>query len=286
MGRFNKHIIVVGSARSGTSWLSETIAKQHRYRMLFEPEHSTRTKHGPLICDRLITAPNGFKKATNYLKRVFANRVDSDWIAQNSNRKYKRHLWPFVPKKFVIKFVRCNLSAQFMHDYFEIPVVQIIRNPYDVLLSQQRVKFPWLYDMDRFKSQTELVDLVKHTYNFDLNTIDTYTDLEKLALRWCLENVVPLEHLYKKSDTFRVVKHEDLRADIKVYLQLCKDFNLEPISAIKKEYSKPSTKTHPKSTVRGANEALGFTGEEYLQINAIFDIFGMSLYPKQFLREA
>ena len=54
MSKFNKHIIVVGTARSGTSWLSETMAQKHRYRMLFEPEHQTRTKKGYLICDQWI----------------------------------------------------------------------------------------------------------------------------------------------------------------------------------------------------------------------------------------
>ena len=35
---YNKHIIIAGSARSGTSWLAEIIALQFRYRLLFEPE--------------------------------------------------------------------------------------------------------------------------------------------------------------------------------------------------------------------------------------------------------
>lgn len=38
MSKYNNHLVVLGSARSGTSWLSELIAQQHRYRMLFELE--------------------------------------------------------------------------------------------------------------------------------------------------------------------------------------------------------------------------------------------------------
>jgi len=140
MGRFNKHIIVVGSARSGTSWLSETLAQPYRYRMLFEPEEETRTKNGYLLCDQWFTEPSDSAEAYAYLRRVFKNRVDCDWIAQNSNRKWKRHLWPFVPKQFIIKFVRCNLSAQYMNTIFNIPVIHIIRNPYDVIQSHQRAK--------------------------------------------------------------------------------------------------------------------------------------------------
>jgi hypothetical protein len=36
MSHFHKHTLVVGSARSGTSWLSENMAKVFRYRMFFE----------------------------------------------------------------------------------------------------------------------------------------------------------------------------------------------------------------------------------------------------------
>lgn len=54
MGRYNKHIIITGSARSGTSWLSEIIARQFRYRMLFEPDHEFNTTKGILIADQWL----------------------------------------------------------------------------------------------------------------------------------------------------------------------------------------------------------------------------------------
>jgi len=101
MYRYKNHIVVLGSARSGTSWLSEIMSLQYRYRMLFEPEHEFNTENGKLICDRYITESSTSRDIRRYLKRVFANRVDCDWIAQLSNRKWKRHLWPFIPKKSV-----------------------------------------------------------------------------------------------------------------------------------------------------------------------------------------
>src|SRR5690606_7669887 len=108
------HILMVGSARSGSSWLSGLIALQYRYRMLFEPEHAFNPPKGKLIADQFITERNYSEEAEKYLLRVFNNRVDNDWIAQISNRKWKRHLWPIIPKKYVIKMVRGNLAANFM----------------------------------------------------------------------------------------------------------------------------------------------------------------------------
>ena len=156
MKRYDKHVIILGSARSGTSWFSELIARQHRYRILFEPEHEHNTRDGTLLCDQYITTETTHPSIDAYLKKVFANRVDSDWIGQLSNRQWKRHLWPFIPKKYIIKFVRCNLAADYYARHFNIPVIFIIRNPYDVLASQQRVRFPWLYDLSRFQQQEPL----------------------------------------------------------------------------------------------------------------------------------
>src|SRR5690606_13873919 len=102
-------------------------------------------------------------------KRIFSNRVDCDWIAQNSNRKLKRHLWPFIPKKFVIKMVRGNLAANFMYQHFRMPTINIIRNPYDVLLSQSRVKFPWLYNLEHFKANQDVIELLKKNFDFSFD---------------------------------------------------------------------------------------------------------------------
>jgi len=279
MRRYNKHLIITGSARSGTSWLSEVIARQFRYRMLFEPEHEFNTEKGELICDKWIKAKQDSPEANKYLSKVFSNRVDIDWIAQISNRKYKMHLWPFIPKKYIIKFVRANLSAKYMNKAFQIPVLHIIRNPYDTLASQQRVKFPWLYDLKYFKKQDDLVALVKEHFDFDITKTDSYNNLEILTLRWCLENILPLQVLEPYQYKHRIIRHEDLRGDINIFLGICKEFNLKPLANIEEEYKRPSSKTHPRSTIINAeNKVKKFNEEEMGQINSLLTIFRCELY--------
>lgn len=282
MGRFNKHIIIVGSARSETSWLSEVIARQHRYRMLFEPEHEFNTKKGTLLCDKWLESKDAPIEAHRYLTKVFQNRVDCDWIAQNSNIKFKRHLWPFIPKRFIIKFVRANLSAKYINENFKVPLIHIIRNPYDVLASQQRVKFPWLYNLEHFKQQKDLVQVVKENFKFDLiEDTKAFTPLEILTVRWCLENVLPLQILEPYQYKHRIVKHEDLRSDIQVYLDLCIEFDVEPLSNIEKEYQRPSSKTHPNSDIRIGNLTHKKSkSQNYIEINSVLDIFKCILYPR------
>jgi len=283
MQKFNKHLIVVGSARSGTSWLSETLSQPYRYRMLFEPEHETRTKRGHLLCDQWIPHSINKPEAHAYLKRVFANRVDSDWIGQNSNRKFKRHLWPFIPKKYIIKFVRANLLAKYMNESFQIPVIHMIRDPYDVLHSQQRANFPWLKDLSRFVEQENLVTLIKDHYNFDIKNLESLTILQILTLRWCIENVIPLEVLEPYEHLSQIVRYEDLFGDINVFYKLCKDFDLEPMQDVEKIYRKPSTKTHTGSSIRrNEPKQLMYTQEEFKQINEILDTFQTQLYPRRY----
>ena len=281
MTKFNKHIIIVGSARSGTSWLAETIAAQHRYRLLFEPEHEFNTKKGKLICDKYLTSENSSSEAKHYLKRVFSNKVDCDWIAQCSNRKYKRHLWPLLPKKYIIKFVRANLAARYINENFHIPVIHLLRNPYDVIHSQQRVKFPWLYDLSHFNLQEELVEMVKSSFNFNLHSVEIFSDIEVLTLRWCLENMIPLKTLPSYSYKSQIVYYEELRNDSDRFIDLCNYFELNPVKNLNEIYNQPSSKTHPKSEIKAPVSKISkFTKEEFERINIILDIFECELYPR------
>ncbi len=281
MNKYNKHLIIVGTARSGTSWLSETIAQQHRYRMLFEPEHEFRTKKGSLICDQWITKPTDSPEAHTYLKQVFANRVDCDWIGQSSNRRYKRHLWPLIPKRYIIKFVRANLSAVYMNAHFGIPVVHMLRNPYDVLHSQQQVEFPWLYNLEHFKNNPCLVALIKKSFNFDICKTNHLLPLQILTLRWCIENVIPLKVQKPITRNYHIIHYESLLGEIELFYELCQKLNLKPIEDLELHYRKPSSKTHPRSKVFSkANIDNKFTFEEYKHINLILDSFETDFYPK------
>jgi len=279
---FNKHLIIVGSARSGTSWLAETIAAQHRYRLLFEPEHEYNTEQGRLICDKFIQEKSTNPLIEQYLNKVFLNRIDNDWIAQCSNRKLKRHLWPFLPKKFIIKFVRANLAAHYMNQNFQIPLIHLLRNPYDVLHSQQRVRFPWLYDLAHFQQQEELLNLVKSRFDFDLKASLKCSEIEVLSIRWCLENVIPLQVLPPYSYNARIVRHEELRNDINLFRDLCNFFDLKPVQNLSQKYQVPSSKTHPKSEIKGTvSDSRKFSIKEYKEINRILEIFKCELYPRE-----
>lgn len=247
MTSFNKHVIVVGSARSATSWLAELLARPYRYRLLFEPEHEFQTTKGHLLVDKWIQNSDEAGEGHLYLRKVFQNKVDNDWIAQHSNRKWKRHLWPWIPKRFVIKFVRCNLAAAYMNEAFGIPVIHVIRDPYEVIASQQRVRFPWLFDLSHFEDQKELVDRIKKEFGYDISNWRKQSSEEILALRWCLENCIPLsEGRIQKLKNYKIVSHQQLRANPNLFREITKEISFETIDDLESRYVKPSSKAHSK----------------------------------------
>lgn len=281
MKAYNNHILILGSARSGTSWFSEIIAQKHRYRLLFEPEHEFNTKKGKLICDKFLTDEMVSAETVKYLKRVFSNRVDNDWIAQSSNRKFKRHLWPFIPKKFIIKMVRGNLAGNFIYNSLKMPTVFVIRNPYEVLLSQSRVKFPWLYDLTHFENQEHLVQGLKEKFDFTFGK--EFSDLEKLTIRWCIENCELAQIKSNGEIPFLKIKYEELLGDINYFKEICQLFNLEPLHNIEEIYTRPSSKTHPRSRIiNSESKQKSFAPEEYQQINLLLDKFEVEDYPRVF----
>lgn len=278
---YKNHVLILGSARSGSSWFSELIAQQHRYRMLFEPEHEFNTSKGKLIADQYLTEENSFE-AEKYLRKVFSNRVDNDWIAQNSNRKWKRHLWPFIPKKFIIKMVRGSLGGNFMYGTMKMPTITIIRNPYDTLLSQSRVKFPWLYNLEHFKNQEKVTAILKNRYGFTFSN-SSYEPLEALAIRWCIENCDAFEIKQIPGVPLQTVKYEMLKKDINLFREVCNHFNLEPLTNLESRYRVPSSKTHPKSKIVNKDaKQPHFLNQEYEVINHYLDIFQIKSYEREF----
>ena len=79
-----------------------------------------------------------------------------------------------------------------------------------------------------------------------------------------------------------MVKYEDLKNDINLFRKLCEDFNVETVSNLEDIYTKPSSKTHPKSDIRSGETKESqqlFSKVEWEQINTILEAFKQDFYP-------
>lgn len=250
----SKPVLVFGSAHSGTSWLSELMARPRGYRLLFEPEHETHVPQGHLLADIWMTQPGDVDPARRFLRRLLSNRVDNDWIAQCSYRKLKMHLWPFLVRQIVIKFVRCNLGMSILCKEFDVQAVYVRRNPYDTLFSQYRVRFPWLFDLSKFAANDILHMELQNRYGIDIRE-EAFSDWEKLAVRWSLENIFVEDYFGERllHGNIRFVEYERLRGDVESCASLFNGLGLKISDNFEKLVVKPSSKTHPKSMIRNPN---------------------------------
>jgi len=217
-----------------------------------------------------------------FLRRLFKNRIDNDWIAQHSYRKYKMHLWPFIVKKKIVKFVRCNLAMHFIADTFQLPALYIRRDPYSTIYSQQRVKFPWLYNLDHFKKQGYIVQLVNNLTGIDLMNVDL-SPLETLALRYAIENYLQdhIPGIKEKSGLIKTYNYSDLEGNLNVYRSLLKYTGLEAPDNLEKWFSRPSSKTHPGSNINygtSADYSSSFSDADKAAVDKILNPF-MNLNP-------
>lgn len=273
MKRRNKHIILLGSARSGTSWLCENLSRQPRYRLLFEPEHPNHVREGKFIADHSMSNLET-KVVLRFFEKLFANKIDNDWIAQHSYRKYKRHLWPFIPKFFVIKMIRVNLLVSFFLEHFNYPTIVLIRNPYSVIHSQNRVKFPWLYDLSAFAENDILYQYLLKSTSIDLRN-DEFEDFEKLVIRWGIENA-----LYPIHDhpNLSIYKYEDLRNDYALIENLMLKANMNIPNNLRTFLREPSSKTHKNSDIFLGDTASGLDANEQTRIKEILSKFPVQHY--------
>ena len=148
-----------------------------------------------------------------------------------------------------------------------------------MISSQKRVNFPWLYDFSFFLQQDKLVSFVEKEFGYDLNAINEKSKTEKLAVRWCIENVIPLQYQRIPRKDFHIIKYEDLCNNIDLYKNLCSDLNFGVLPGIDEEFKKPSTKTHLKSTIRGNQDKRKFiSNEEEKLIIKILKQFKQNLY--------
>ena len=135
--------------------------------------------------------------------------------------------------------------------------------------------------MSHFAGQDQLVLLLKDYFSIQLDKTNTYSLLQLRALRWCIENVIPLEvSNVNTNEKYEVVKYEDLVADIKEYYNLCQKFNIDYDKDVENMYRQPSSKAHKLGSISSQSPKKNvFNAEELKQINSILNIFETKLYP-------
>jgi len=212
-------IVVVGSPRSGTTWLMNILSEISGYSTIFEPMHYRwfpETRDIGFYGHPYIPADQDWPKMEEYLSKVLKGQVSSYELhvrfrAKNNLKFLLKDLLKRVTSdKVVVKFVRANRLLPWMVKKFpDCTYIYIIRHPCAVISSQIKNKISSYlvsrsnpYDYLRVQGDVpkELIfDEVQHIPILEKNIIKKLklkvNSLEEtLALIWSLDNWIPLSH--------------------------------------------------------------------------------------------
>ena len=182
--------LVLGSGRSGTTWLAESIARRHRSRLLFEPFH-------PILGwieggTRLFSHPTDSEPAfERSVRRVLSGRVRTVYINQIRIAR--------LPRGRVVKDVHAaNLLPWFRANHPAVPVVFVVRHP--IAASLSRLRSDTFYGIgDYLATAAGREDAEGSPVAAWLPLYDRHRahpePLVRLVAEWCIENVYPLSHV-------------------------------------------------------------------------------------------
>lgn len=194
----NNTILIAGTGRSGTTWLSEILNYNNEYRDIFEPFIALYTKKCSNFVYKQYIHPNtqnsSFYKCTH---EILSGNVCNRWV----NRFNKK----FICQKRIVKEIRANLFLKWIKINFpNVPILFIIRNPCAVAFS--RLKQGWITNLNIFLEQNNLVSDYLEPFKKDIMTCND--KFEKQIYLWCIENYVPLSQF--QEDEFLKIRYEDI----------------------------------------------------------------------------
>lgn len=199
--------MILGSARSGTTWLSEAINYDGSYRYIFEPVRSKFTRSDcPFDDISPVPSLQSNRLYKRFYDHILAGHIKSYWTDTWSPIHYSRQR--------IIKEVRANLALDwFDQTYPQLKIVFLIRNPFAVTASRARTNGGW---EDYFKREKRIVNQSQFFNAAQRRLINskTLSREEIYFLSWCIENIIPLQ-LLKRGHHVQIIFYEDLVLDPK-----------------------------------------------------------------------
>jgi hypothetical protein len=183
----DRSTLVLGSGRSGTTWLAEVLARQFESRLLFEPYHPRLASLNPGV--RLFLDPDGRDPtAARALERVLAGRFRHRQVDQVQS--------PRRPASRIVKDIHAtNVAPWFRRNFPSVPLIYVLRHPIATAASRRRAGvFHGLGTyLETPAGRRDAEDSPSAKW---LPTYDEYRGHEeplvRLVAEWCIENAYPL----------------------------------------------------------------------------------------------
>ena len=179
-------ILIMGSGRSGTTWLSQIVDHAAQYRQMFEPfepHQVPRVSH--FRRHQYLRPANDDYHYVEPARQIVSGQLRNHWVDQ-FNRCH-------VVSRRLIKDIRCLLFAKWLGVHFpHMPIVYMLRHPLAVVHS--RLQLNWHSRLDDFLEQRDLLDDHLRSFVPEIERANTEAGahFERHFLIWCVENSVPL----------------------------------------------------------------------------------------------
>lgn len=197
-------VFLSGVGRSGTTWLSNIINHDRRYRYIFEPFHKF---HGVFETYSRLRYINEYDKSSEYIdpmRSLFNDDFNNDW-----SDMYEKDI---TKSDRLIKGIRSNLMLRWVWRQFpDNKYILLLRHPCAVALS--RVKMGWNPPnlIDLMLSQKRLVGTYLYLFRKTIEKITQKGDpFMQHVLLWCIANYVPLRQFFSNDPNIFITTYEKL----------------------------------------------------------------------------
>ncbi|GAB4403125.1 MAG: hypothetical protein OHK003_30860 [Anaerolineales bacterium] len=188
-------ILLFGSGRSGTTWITDVLCALPGVQQIFEPlfppwnervrQITGWDKRDPYIRGIYLRPEEEYPEWEDLWHRILTGKFRNYWT------DYKRTSW--FPNRFLIKEVRANLMLGWLYRKFQPSILYIMRHPCAVVYSRLAAPQPWHADVQDALRQEKLVEDYLKPWAAE---IERETDrLGAHAVWWTVENLVALRQL-------------------------------------------------------------------------------------------
>jgi hypothetical protein len=292
-------IFLVGTPRSGTTWLMELLENIPSYTYLFEPLHSIWFPE--VVKIDFKSRPYLLKDRERieweeYLRKIFTGKVVNRMPLYGF--KPKMLMNRLLSKKLIVKSVRLTRLLPWIAERFQLrSAFYIIRHPCATIASQLKTGFfgyhnyypPYLNarpSIDNIISEASHMNFVDPELIEKLKKMNTIEEI--LTAAWCLDNYIPLNE--PKTQKWTTLLYEKLVADGESEIKrLCKTLNHEEITEIAtQQLRKPSIVTlgDEKKKLKSIDIQLSkwkkqFNQDQIDRMLKILSDFGLDFYSEE-----
>ena len=181
-GDHTSSVLLAGSGRSGTTWVSAVINHRNAYRLVFEPFHPGRVRIMQNFRRKQYLRPGDRRE--EYLgpaRAALTGELRSLWTDRFNKR--------LLARRRLIKDIRANLLLGWIHENFPgMPMILLLRHPCAVVASQ--LALGWGDVLAETMEQEELVEDFLLPVEAEIRA--ARDPFERRLFSWCIENYVPL----------------------------------------------------------------------------------------------